>query len=121
MASSVPPSLPLAFGMVFFTSTISIAGSTGVRDLALPRMWGIAAANYLVIFNGTGLSLGPMLFALLSDEVFGNPALLWRSLAVAAPCVAGLAAVFALAGLKPYRDCVAAGRTGAELQPAIGG
>ncbi len=121
LAPSAPFSLLLVFGMVFFTSTISTAGSTGVQDLALPRMRGVAAAVYLFIFNGIGLSLGPTLFAVLTDEVFGNPALLSRSLAIAAPCIAGLAAVFALAGLKPYRDCVAAGRAGAELQPAIGG
>ncbi len=106
---------------MFFTSTISTAGSTGVQDLALPRMRGVAAAVYLFIFNGIGLSLGPTLFAVLTDEVFGNPAMLWRSLAVAAPCIALLAAAFALAGLKPYRTCVAADRTGTGIAPAIGG
>lgn len=120
LASSAQTSLALLAGMIFFTSTISTAGSTGVQDLALPRMRGVAAAVYLFIFNGIGLSLGPTLFAVLTDEVFGSPALLWRSLAVAAPCIAGLAAVFALAGLRPYRDCVAAERTEALLGPAPG-
>ena len=121
LASSAQFSLALVSGMVFFTSTISTAGSTGVQDLALPRMRGIAAALYLFIFNGIGLSLGPTLFAVLTDEVFGDPALLWRSLATAAPCIAVLAAVFALVGLRPYRECVAADRSGAELQPTSGG
>lgn len=62
-----------------------------------------------------------LILQLLTDEVFGDPALLWRSLAVAAPGIAALAAVFALAGLKPYRECVAADRSGAELQPMSGG
>lgn len=121
LAPSPALSLALVAGMVFFTSTISTAGSTGVQDLALPRMRGIVAAVYLFIFNGIGLSLGPTLFAVLTDEVFGGPAMLWRSLAVAAPCLALLAAVFALAGLKPYRTCVAADRTGTVLVTAIGG
>lgn len=87
-------------------STISTAGSTGVQELALPRMRGIAAAIYLFIFNGSGLSLGPTLFAVLTDEAFGDPALL--SLAFAAPSIAALAAAFSLIGRRPYRDCVAA-------------
>ncbi len=113
-------SLVLVAGMVFFTSTISTAGSTGVQDLALPRMRGVAAAVYLFIFNGIGLSLGPTLFAVLTDEVFGDPAMLWRSLAVAAPCIAALAAAFALAGLKPYRTCVASGRAEPVLASSHG-
>ncbi len=121
LAPSPAISLVLLAGMVFFSSTISTAGSTGAQDLALPRMRGVAAAVYLFIFNGIGLSLGPTLYAVLTDEVFGDPALLWRSLAVAAPCIALLAAGFALAGLKPYRTCVAAERTGTVLIPAIGG
>ncbi len=106
--------------MVFFTSTISTAGSTGVQDLALPRMRGVAAAVYLFIFNGIGLSLGPTLFAVLTDEVFGDPAMLWRSLAVAAPCIAALAALFALIGLKPYRKCFAANQAGSASVIARG-
>jgi len=112
LAPSPALSLALVAGMVFFTSTISTAGSTGVQDLALPRMRGVAAAVYLFIFNGIGLSLGPTLFAVLTDEVFGDPAMLWRSLAVAAPCIAALAALFALIGLKPYRKCFAANQAG---------
>ncbi len=118
LAGSAGLSLVLVFGMVFFTSTISTAGSTGVQELALPRMRGIAAAIYLFIFNGIGLSLGPTLFAVLTDKVFGNPALLWRSLATAAPSIAVLAAVLSLIGLKPYRACVAANQR--DLLPGSG-
>ena len=110
LMKSAELSLALAFAMVFFTSTISTAGSTGVQELALPRMRGIAAAVYLFIFNGIGLSLGPAMFAVLTDEVFGDPALLWRSLAVGAPTIAVLAAFLSLVGLRPYRACVAANR-----------
>ena len=113
LAPSPAVSLALVFAMVFFTSTISTAGSTGVQDLALPRMRGVAAAVYLFIFNGIGLSLGPTVFAVLTDRVFGDPALLWRSLAVAAPAIAASAAVLALIGLKPYRRCVDANRSNA--------
>lgn len=50
-------------------------------------------ALMIFIFNGIGLSLGPTLFAVLTDKVFNDPALLWRSLAFAAPfiCLAGRA------------------------------
>lgn len=119
LARSPGVSLVLIFGMVFFTSTIFTAGATGVQELALPRMRGIAAAIYLFIFNGIGLSLGPTLFAVLTDDVFGNPALLWRSLATAAPSIAVLAAGFSLLGLKPYRACVASNQR--ELLPVPAG
>ena len=120
-AGSAGLSLALVFGMVFFTSTISTAGSTGVQELALPRMRGVAAAVYLFIFNGIGLSLGPTLFAVLTDEVFGDPAMLWRSLAFATPCIAVLAAVLSWAGLRPYRNCVAANVGSPLLNTALGG
>ena len=79
--------------------------------LALPRTRGVAAAVYLFIFNGVGLLLGPALFAVLTDKAFGDPAMLWRSLAFAAPSIAALAAVLSLVGLRPYRACVAATST----------
>ena len=103
--------------MVFFTSTISTAGSTGVQELALPRMRGIAAAMYLFIFNGIGLSLGPTLFAVLTDKVFGDPSMLWRSLVFAAPSIAALAAALSLTGLRSYRTCVAANQH--HLSPTL--
>lgn len=100
--------LALAGGMIFFTAAISTTGSTGVQELAPARMRGTASAVYLFVFNGLGLSLGPTVFALLTDRVFGNEALLWRALAVGAPILAVLAALAAFAGLRPYRTCVAA-------------
>ena len=121
LAGSAGLSLALVAGMVFFTSTISTAGSTGVQELALPRMRGLAAAVYLFIFNGIGLSLGPTLFAVLTDRVFGDSALLWRSLATGAPAIAALAAALSLAGLRPYRRCVAAIGDGQVSVPALGG
>ena len=120
LAGSAGLSLALVFGMIFFTSTISTAGSTGVQELAPPRMRGIAAAVYLFIFNGIGLSLGPTLFAALTDTVFGDPALLWKSLAFAAPTIAICAAALSLAGLRPYRRCAAAIGDRVPLIPALG-
>jgi len=99
--------LPLAGGMIFFTAVISTTGSTGVQELAPARMRGIASAVYLFVFNGIGLSLGPTVFALLTDKVFGDEALLWRALAVGAPTLAILAALAAFSGLRAYRNCVA--------------
>lgn len=107
LVGSAPVSLTLALGMIFFTATISTAGSTGVQELAPARMRGTASAIYLFIFNGIGLSLGPTVFALLTDHVFGDTALLWRSLALAAPLMAAIAALFAAIGLSGYRRCVA--------------
>lgn len=107
LAATASVSLALALGMIFFTATISTAGSTGVQELAPARMRGTASAVYLFIFNGVGLSLGPTVFALLTDHVFGDVALLWRSMALAAPIMAAFAAVFAALGLRGYRRCVA--------------
>ncbi|MBP1178117.1 MFS transporter [Methylobacterium sp. PvR107] len=100
--------LALAGGMIVFTAAISTTGSTGVQELAPARMRGTASAVYLFVFNGIGLSLGPTVFALLTDRAFGDEALLWRALAVGAPSLAALAALAAFTGLSSYRTCVAA-------------
>lgn len=107
LASSPGTSLALAGAMIFFTASISTTGSTGVQDLAPARMRGTAAALYLFVFNGIGLSFGPTVFAVLTDRVFRDPGMLWGSLAVAAPAMAAAAALAAGSGLRPYRACVA--------------
>lgn len=99
-------SLALIFMMILCTSTISTVGSTGVQELAPPRMRGTASAIYLLVFNGIGLSFGPTIFALLTEHVFADPLLLWRSLSIGAPCMALGAAILAYLGLRPYRNCV---------------
>lgn len=109
--------LALAGGMIVFTAAISTTGSTGVQELAPARMRGTASAVYLFVFNGLGLSLGPTVFALLTDRVFGDEALLWRALAVGAPALATLAALASFSGLRAYRACVAA--NAAEAQPSM--
>ena len=106
MAPSPFISLALVGVMIFFTASISTTGSTGVQDLAPARMRGTAAAVYLFVFNGIGLSLGPTVFAVLTDGLFGSPAMLWGSLAIAAPAMAAAAAATAGLGLRPYRACV---------------
>ncbi len=105
-ASAPGTALAGAGAMIFFTASISTTGSTGVQELAPARMRGLAAAVYLFVFNGIGLSLGPSLFAILTDHVFGDESQLWRALAVGAPALAAAAAATAFAGLKPYRACV---------------
>jgi MFS family permease len=118
------PGLALAFvgGMIVFTAAISTTGSTGVQELAPARMRGTAAAVYLLVFNGIGLSLGPTVFALLTDKMFGQEALLWRALAVGAPTLALLAAFSAFIGLRPYRVCVIANaRASAAARPPTSG
>ncbi len=103
--------------MIVFTAAISTTGSTGVQELAPARMRGTASAVYLFVFNGLGLSLGPTVFALLTDRAFGDEALLWRALAVGAPALAILAAMASFAGLRAYRTCVAA--NAAEAPPSL--
>jgi MFS family permease len=108
LAATPGLALALAGGMIVFTAAISTTGSTGVQELAPARMRGTASAVYLFVFNGIGLSLGPTVFALLTDRAFSDEALLWRALAVGAPSLAALAALAAFTGLSSYRACVAA-------------
>ncbi len=105
-AAAPSAALAGAGAMIFFTASISTTGSTGVQELAPARMRGFASAVYLFVFNGVGLSLGPSLFAILTDHVFGEEAQLWRALAVGAPALALTAAAAAFTGLAPYRACV---------------
>ena len=108
LAPSAGFSLALLFAMLLFSAMITSAGSTGLQDLTRPRMRGIGSAIYFFIFNGLGMSLGPLLFALSTDHVFGNADELWKSIAAIGPLLAGSAACIAFLGLGPYRRCAAA-------------
>ena len=83
-------------------------------------MRGIATAIYMFIFNGTGLSLGLILFAVLTGNVGGVShtvalARYRRSLHCAGD------ASFPFGRAEAIRICVAVDRSGTRLMPAIGG
>ncbi|MGJ4942162.1 spinster family MFS transporter [Bradyrhizobium sp. HKCCYLS1011] len=109
LAGHAALALALLGGMIFFTSTISTTGSTGVQELVPPRIRGTASAVFLFVFNGIGLSFGPMLIAVLTDRLFADNAMLWAALAIAAPTMSLAAAIVGSSGLRSYRVCVAAG------------
>jgi len=93
--------------MVFaiFGSNMAFACAASALQRMFPvAMLGLAAGIYYFVSNSVGLIGGPLLVAVLTDYVFGDPARVSWSLA----CVGGvsrlLAFVIILASLKAYRD-----------------
>jgi len=67
-------------------------------------------ALYFLVGNLIASGLGPTAFALVTDYVFGDPAMLRYSLAIVSAVVLPLGALFSFLALKPYRKSVAAAR-----------
>lgn len=67
-------------------------------------------ALYFLVGNLIAGGLGPTLYALVTDYVFEDPAMLRYSLASVNAVVLPLGALFCFLALKPYRNSVAAAR-----------
>jgi hypothetical protein len=64
-------------------------------------------ALYFLVGNLIANGFGPTLYALVTDYVFGDPAMLRYSIAIVSGCVLPLGALFGYLALKPYRESVA--------------
>jgi len=67
-------------------------------------------ALYFLVGNLIANGLGPTLYALVTDYVFADPAMLRYSIAVVCAVVLPLGALFSYLALKPYRASVDAAR-----------
>jgi MFS family permease len=64
-------------------------------------------ALYFLVGNLIANGFGPTLYALVTDYVFGDPAMLRYSIAIVSGGVLPLGALFGYLALKPYRESVA--------------
>ncbi len=109
---SAVPSFALLAVLVTGTAIAQSAAPASVQDVFPNTMRGQAIAVYLLLAGLVGIGLGPMLVALVTDHVFGDPAKLGYSLvAVAAPMTLfGL--WLSISGQRPYARTVEAIRRG---------
>jgi MFS family permease len=71
-------------------------------------------ALYFLVGNLIANGMGPTLYALVTDYVFADPAMLRYSMALVSSIVLPLGALFSYLALKPYRNSVDAARAQAE-------
>lgn len=90
--------------MMMLTGMAIAINPAATMAMMPPRMRGVATALGVLIVNLIGLGFGPLLVALLTDHLFGNPAALGRALAIVLPM--SLAAAGLLAALcRPGYRC----------------
>lgn len=105
--SSYPAMLATA-GLITLLFSLPQATSASALQMAAPaRMRGVAAAIYVFIVSVVGLGVAPLLVALITDHVFGDPAQLPTSLAIVCGISALGAAWFSAQAIPHYRQMVA--------------
>ncbi|MEM1247660.1 MAG: MFS transporter [Acidobacteriota bacterium] len=93
-----------AIAAATFCATLGIGCAIATLQEIMPnRMRGQAAAFYAVIANFFGLGFGPLVVALITDRVLGDPAQIGTSLLVVGVVAHVIAAIALLLALKPYR------------------
>ncbi|MEK6805952.1 MAG: MFS transporter [Pseudomonadota bacterium] len=99
----------LAPATFFIAMPFGIAPA-GVQEIVPPAMRAQASAVYLFIVNLIGLGMGPTAVALVTDYVFHDDAMVGQSLLIVTIVSLSLGAALLGAGLKPYREALAAQR-----------
>ena len=102
------PALALALAgiLVFFQAAAAAAVPTALQDILPSRMRGFGSALVLALTVLLGLGFGPTLVALVTDQVFGDKAMLRYALAIVIPLMlagAVLAGSLALPGYAALR------------------
>lgn len=99
--------LALAGLITFLFSLPQATSASALQMAAPPRMRGVAAAIYVFIVSVVGLGIAPLLVALITDRIFGDPARLSISLALVCSISAAAAVWLAARSLPHYRRMVA--------------
>lgn len=73
-----------------------------IQDATPPRLQGQTAAVYYLVIGVLGLTLGPLLVALLTDHVFSSPAEVGYSLCVVAGLLAPTSALIMFLGRRQF-------------------
>ncbi len=83
------------------------AAGAALTEITPNQMRAQVIALYFFVQNLAGIGFGPTVVALLTDRVFGDDLAVGQSLVVVTAVAAPLSALLILAGLKPFRRCVA--------------
>ncbi len=111
--------LALMAPMTFFLSLPHGIGPAALQPITPNQMRAQVSALYLLCVSLIGLGIGPTLVALLTDYVYGEPALIGYSLATVAAITAPLSIVVIGRSLKFYRRSLAAAERGWQA-PCLG-
>lgn len=91
-------------GAASFFVTLPLALVASALQTVTPNeMRGLIAGLYVVTVNVIGLAVGPTAVALLTDQLFGDPRAVGKSLSLLSLGVAPIAITLLASGMKPYR------------------
>jgi len=96
----------LAFASFFLAAPQGLPAAA-LQVIAPNALRAQLTALYFLIGNLIAMGLGPTVYAVVTDYVFGDPMKLRYSVALVSGCVLPLGALFAFLALKPYRQSVA--------------
>ena len=102
------PFLALAMlTLALFFGTVPFGAGVASFPLITPnRMRAQIIAVYLLVANLFGYSAGPLLVAWLTDNMFGSPSDIDRSLAIAPPMTMAIGLILVAIAMKPYRKMI---------------
>ena len=116
--ATIVPSLPLSLllitGLIFFTTLPYGAAAAAIQLITPARMRATASSIYLCVLNLIGLGFGPTLVALGTDRVFGDDLAVGKSLALVGAVAAPLGALLLVWGLPDFRRTAAAVRAAGQ-------
>jgi len=104
--------LALMAPLTFFSSLPHGIAPAALQPITPNQMRAQVSALYLFFVNLLGLGLGPTCVAVLTDYVYGEPALVGYSLATVVAVIAPISVVILAMGLKYYRRSYAAAEAG---------
>lgn len=107
--SSSNPALALALiGAAWALYSLPVGLLVGaIQDVAPPHLRGQTAALYYLVIGVIGVTLGPLVVALLTDHVFRRPEAVGTSLAILAAILAPSAAFLLAIGRRGFRLALA--------------
>lgn len=93
--------------LTFLYSLPQSMGTSALQIVTPPRMRGVSTGIYVIVVSVTGLGLGPLAVALLTDQLFGDPKMVGWSLGIVCTVSAVVAAMAASRMIGPYRALTA--------------
>ncbi len=96
--------VPAVTALIFFLTFPQGTNVAAFQLITPNQMRAQVSAVFLLVTNVFGLGLGATMVALLTDYVFGAPALVNYSLALASLLIGVPALICLILGLKPYRE-----------------
>jgi MFS family permease len=104
----LPMTLVLCAMFCFFSSFPYAAATAALQEIVPSSMRGIFSAFYLFVVNLLGLGVGPMLAALINDNIFKTENTLMLSMTIGMTIASIISAIVLKNGLKPFAKSIEA-------------